>query len=114
MRTDRTGHFEFVGLPRGNYALEAQLLGFAILRGTVTLAGQNLQRDMTMQVGSLQETITIVGGPPRADVPPAPDDGRRIAAFREKRRQEVELGRRNAPAGGAVGGNRGRRPNSKT
>jgi TonB family protein len=107
VRTDRTGHFEFVGLPRGDYALEAQLPGFAILRGTVTVAGQNVQRDMTLQVGSLQETITIVGGPPQPEAPRPRDTARRVEEYREKRRQQFELRCRNAPAGGAVGGNIG-------
>jgi TonB family protein len=107
VRTDRTGHFEFVGLPRGEYALEAQLPGFAVLRGTVTLAGQNLQRDITLQVGSLQETITVVGGPPQTEAPRPRDSARRVDEFREKRRQQFELQCRNTPAGGALGGNIG-------
>jgi len=107
VRTDRTGHFEFVGLPRGDYALEAQLPGFAILRGTVTVAGQNVQRDMTLQVGSLQETITIVGGPPQPEAPRPRDTARRVEEYREKRRQQFERQCGNTPAGGAVGGNIG-------
>src|SRR6185295_1081395 len=105
VRSDRTGHFEFVGLPRGNYALEAQLLGFATLRGTVNVTGQNMQRDMTLQVGSLQETITIVGGPPQTEAPRPRDSARRLEEFREKRRQQFEQQCRNTLAGGAVGGN---------
>ena len=33
--TDRTGHFEFVGLPPGDYELETKVMGFATLRGTL-------------------------------------------------------------------------------
>jgi TonB family protein len=105
VRTDRTGHFEFVGLPRGDYALEAQLPGFAILRGTVTVAGQNVQRDMTLQVGSLQETITVIGGP-RTETPRLPDSRSRVEEAREKRQQlGVRCG--DTAAGGAVGGSIG-------
>jgi TonB family protein len=105
VRTDRTGHFEFVGLPRGDYALEAQLPGFATLRGTVTVAGQNVQRDMTLEVGSLQETITIIGGRSDNEAPRAPDP--RVEQFREQRRLQFRSTCGNAPSGGNVGGNLG-------
>ena len=62
VRTDSTGHFEFVGLPQGDYVLEARLLGFARLQENVTLVGQDMQRDITLQVGSLQETVTVISG----------------------------------------------------
>jgi TonB family protein len=65
--SDRTGHFEFVGLPPGDYQLETQMMGFAPLRGTLTLSGQNARRDLVLQVGSLQETITVSGGPTTTD-----------------------------------------------
>jgi TonB family protein len=61
--SDRTGHFEFVGLPPGDYQLETKVAGFATLRGTLTLTGQNAQRDLVLQIGSLEETITVRGGP---------------------------------------------------
>ena len=69
--TDRTGHFEFVGLPPGDYELETKVMGFATLRGTVTLRGANAQRDLVLKIGSLQETITVTGpgtrpSPPRS------------------------------------------------
>jgi TonB family protein len=110
VRTDRTGHFEFVGLPRGDYALEAQLPGFAILRGTVTVAGQNMQRDMTLQVGSLQETITVIGGP--SDEAPRPSRGpdSRLDQLRERRRLQFRsttcgTAATGGNAGGILGGN---------
>jgi TonB family protein len=68
--TDRTGHFEFVGLPPGDYALETRVPGFANLRGTLTLSGQNAQRDLVLRVASLEETIRVIGGPTRADRTP--------------------------------------------
>src|SRR6185295_14804393 len=83
----------------------AQLPGFATLRGTVNVTGQNMQRDMTLQVGSLQETITIVGGPPQTEAPRPRDSARRLEEFRAKRRQQFEQQCRNTLAGGAVGGN---------
>ena len=104
VRTDRTGRFEFVGLPRGEYALEAQLPGFATLKGTVTVAGQNLQRDMTLQIGTLQETITIIGGDSDQRPPRPPDP--RMAEIRERRRQQVAACG-NASSGGNAAGNLG-------
>src|SRR5207247_3239124 len=53
VKSDRTGHFEFVGLAPGDYQLESSVMGFATLRGTLTLTGQNAQRDLVLQVGSL-------------------------------------------------------------
>jgi TonB family protein len=62
VKSDGTGHFEFVGLPPGDYQLETKIAGFATLRGTLTLSGQDAQRDLVLQIGSLEETITIRGG----------------------------------------------------
>jgi beta-lactamase regulating signal transducer with metallopeptidase domain len=59
IRSDRTGHFEFVGLPPGSYSLQAILPGFSVLSGTLDLTGRDVQRDVTLKVGSLQETITV-------------------------------------------------------
>jgi beta-lactamase regulating signal transducer with metallopeptidase domain len=59
-RSDEAGHFSFAGLPAGEYLLEARKAGFATTQGRLTLGtGQNLQRDVALQIGSIQETITI-------------------------------------------------------
>jgi TonB family protein len=71
VRSDATGRFEFVGLPPGSYALETLFPGFTRFIGAVTIAGERVQKDLTLEVGSLEETITIVGGHP-APVPPPP------------------------------------------
>jgi TonB family protein len=76
--TDRTGHFEFVGLPPGDYELETKVMGFAALRGTVSLRGQNAQRELVLQVGTLQETITV-SGPGTKPWPARTPDSRRAA-----------------------------------
>jgi TonB family protein len=62
VRSDKTGRYEFVGLPPADYTLEAQLPGFAALRRRVTIAAQPAQQDLRMQIGSLQETVTIRSG----------------------------------------------------
>jgi TonB family protein len=59
IHSDRTGHFEFVGLPPGAYSLEAILPGFTVLRGTLDLTGRDVQRDVTLKIGQLQETISV-------------------------------------------------------
>jgi hypothetical protein len=59
-RTDSNGRFELVGLPAGDYTVEAKLLGFQPLTGTFSVKGDALDRTLKMQVGELQETITVV------------------------------------------------------
>ena len=55
----RTGQYEFVGLPPGDYVLEARLPGFAVLQGRVTVAGQKVQQDLKLEIGTLTETVTV-------------------------------------------------------
>jgi TonB family protein len=76
VKSDTAGRFEFVGLPPGEYALEAKFPGFAILRGTLSVSGQNLQRDLVLKVGSLEETVTVRAGQSAAAV--------RVDASRER------------------------------
>jgi TonB family protein len=98
VKSDGTGHFEFVGLPPGDYQLETKIAGFATLRGTLTLTGQNAQRDLVLQIGSLEETITI-SGPGTAPWP-----GR--AGGRLARRPDPTCGKEPANATGEkIGGN---------
>lgn len=59
VKSDATGHFEFVGVPSGEYALEASQMGFASYKANITVAGRNLTRAITMEVGSLNETISV-------------------------------------------------------
>lgn len=61
-RSDFAGHFEFTGLPAGTYMLDAEQPGFSSRYRLALGAGQRLQSDVTLQVGTVQETITIVGG----------------------------------------------------
>jgi beta-lactamase regulating signal transducer with metallopeptidase domain len=74
VRTNATGRYEFVGLPAGEYAVEVKGMGFSVGRDTVAIAGQNLQRDYKLTLGTLQETINVV------------DDGRdpKPSAIRER------------------------------
>jgi len=104
VRSDRNGHFEFVGLPDGDYAMTANEPGFAPLKDAVTIVGRDLDRTIQLQLASLQETIRITSGPSRSAS--ANVDAR--AEYREraqnKRREIIE---QCAAQGGAgpIGGN---------
>ncbi|HKB14182.1 MAG TPA: M56 family metallopeptidase [Vicinamibacterales bacterium] len=104
VRSDRTGHFEFVGLPDGEFALAADDPGFAPLRDALTIAGRDLERTIQMQLGSLMETIRVTNGPSPWGAPNAD----RRAEYRERaQRQRQEIIDRCAASGGAgaIGGN---------
>jgi beta-lactamase regulating signal transducer with metallopeptidase domain len=60
VKTNAAGRFEFVGLPAGEYGLEARGIGFQSLKDAVRVSGQNLQRNYTLSLGTLQETINVV------------------------------------------------------
>jgi beta-lactamase regulating signal transducer with metallopeptidase domain len=90
VRTNGVGRFEFVGLPAGEYGLEVQGKGFRALSESLTLSGQNLQRNYTLTLGTLQETINVVDdgrdprpstirerpAPPPVECTPSADGGR--------------------------------------
>lgn len=54
------GRFQFVGLPPGDYQFETTGAGFETLRGTVSVSGRNVEKDLVLNVGELEETVTIV------------------------------------------------------
>jgi hypothetical protein len=77
--SDGTAHFAFAGLAAGDYTLEATRPGFNTSQGRVSLeAGQNLVRDVALQVGDLEEMITIYGGGPAAQSPAKPKAAKMI------------------------------------
>jgi TonB family protein len=98
IRSDRNGHFEFVGLPPGEYSLEATLPGFAMLRGTLTLTGENVRRDVTLKIGSLEETISVWESASR---PPATRESSQV---RVERGAPFEPPPCTAATAGAIGG----------
>jgi len=63
VKSNATGYFEFVPLPADNYALVASLPGFKESKQDLVLSGRAVQRDITLALGSLKETISIRGGP---------------------------------------------------
>jgi TonB family protein len=58
--SDQAGHFQFASVPAGDYVVDVRKLGFASTQGRVTLAaGQRLQRDIALQLGSIEESVTV-------------------------------------------------------
>jgi TonB family protein len=103
IRSDRTGHFEFVGLPPGSYALQAILPGFSVLTGTLDLTGRDVQRDVTLKIGQLQETISVWASRGGAAASPAPPQvARRSPPDKFAMMKQCS---ENTPAVGSMGGN---------
>ena len=90
VRSDPNGRFEFVGLPPGDYVLEANVLGFTNYRATLALNGQQVDRDIVLDVGTLQETITVVD----SDEPPRPMNAEDVE--RNERRRQARAAQRAA------------------
>jgi TonB family protein len=57
--SDGAGHFAFVGLPSGDYAIEVREIGFATLKDTVRIASRSVDKTLQLQVGSLEESVTV-------------------------------------------------------
>jgi TonB family protein len=100
IRSDSAGRFQFVGLPPGRYNLETELLGFQTLRGTLDISGQSVQRDVRLEVGSLQETVSVRLSDPVKPAPPLARGRQPIV------RTSIDAGRCTAaPSAGGIGGN---------
>ncbi len=59
VRSDATGRFEFVGLPPADYSLENRYPGFEWSLGKLTMTGLNVQQNVKLQIGGLEETVTV-------------------------------------------------------
>ena len=53
VKTNRTGQFEIIGLAEGPHVLEVTLPGFQKFEQKLTLDGQDVNRNITMRVGTL-------------------------------------------------------------
>ena len=62
MKTNRTGQFEIIGVAEGPHVLQATLPGFQTFELKLTLDGQDVNRNITLRVGSLQETVSVTRG----------------------------------------------------
>jgi hypothetical protein len=65
VKSDVSGHYEFVGIPAGSYELLFESIGMSSLKreGLNVAAGQAVQVNAVMKIGSLQETITVTSTP---------------------------------------------------
>jgi TonB family protein len=109
VRSDPTGHFEFVGLPPGDYALEASLTGFSTFKDTITIIARDLEHTIDLHVGSLEETVTVTSSVSAAPSPqPTAEQSDRRQALRKRaeERQQAALDKcTTQPAGaGGIGG----------
>jgi TonB family protein len=69
--TDRNGRFDFGAIAPGRYLLTSTLIGFVSLAQEMTLQdARQWDRTITLQVGTLQETVTVIDRRP-ASAPPA-------------------------------------------
>ncbi|MCK4786769.1 MAG: TonB-dependent receptor, partial [Desulfobacteraceae bacterium] len=68
--TDAMGKFRFPALPPGRYTLETYLGGFVpAKRENIRLfVGQTITVDLTLQIGTLEEEVTVIGIAPLVDV----------------------------------------------
>jgi TonB family protein len=91
VQSDASGRFEFVGLPGGDYELTARTPGFVTVKGTLTMSGQEARRNIVLQIGEIEETITVVTngepGPPPPDTPRMP-----VQDTKEDRCSKVAVG----------------------
>jgi TonB family protein len=71
--TDRAGAFTLRDVPAGVYELSMSLPGFATVKATVDVRpGDRLQRNVVLPLGSIEETLTVIGGGTQQPVAPAP------------------------------------------
>ena len=68
--SDAEGFYRLTNLPPGEYTISAELPGFARFArpGIVVRAGINLVVDVSLTVGSLQETVQVTAETPMLDV----------------------------------------------
>jgi Carboxypeptidase regulatory-like domain/TonB dependent receptor/TonB-dependent Receptor Plug Domain len=67
--TDANGEFVLSALPSGPYTVKIELTGFKTMQnqGMQLGAGQTVRQTFTLQVGALEETVTVAGSSPLID-----------------------------------------------
>jgi beta-lactamase regulating signal transducer with metallopeptidase domain len=65
VKSDASGHYEFVGVPAGSYELMFESIGMAYLKreGLNVTGGQTAQVNAVMKIGSVEETIRVTSAP---------------------------------------------------
>jgi TonB family protein len=108
LKSDATGRFEFVGLPQGTYTLGASRVGFATLKVQDLSVSGDLERDLRLQVGTLEETITVTDGnlpriqPDAATLQKREDASRRLAQRMQEEQARCAAGGATSPVGGVI------------
>jgi hypothetical protein len=69
--TNSAGRYELTNMPAGIVEVRAELAGFgaAQAQGLVVPSGGTVERDLTLSVGALMESITVTGASPAIDRP---------------------------------------------
>ena len=62
-RSDASGAFQFSPVPAGEYMLALRYPGFSSSRQRIQLSGGGTTISLQARVGTLQETVTVTGGP---------------------------------------------------
>ncbi len=67
---DRLGYYRLNYLPPGEYLLSCELAGFAtyVREGIVLRAGANYSVDATLQISSIEETVTVTADTPMLEI----------------------------------------------
>ena len=75
--SNEQGEYSFAAVPPGNYTVRAELTGFrAYENRNIRIAAQQfITLDITLEVGQLQETITVTGAAPLIDTSNATGGG---------------------------------------
>ncbi|GAG41346.1 unnamed protein product, partial [marine sediment metagenome] len=68
--TDEQGAYRFVALTPGDYTITAELSGFSKYerRGVAVRAGRNIALDVSLQLGSFEETVEVLDEAPLLEV----------------------------------------------
>lgn len=103
VRTDETGRFQFRGLTPGEYQLDVQQAGFKNLSKRITVADQDLTGTFELQIGRVQETITVAGDSKESEVDRAAKTGQSHQRAEQMRQRVSEKCAGGATAGG-IGG----------
>ncbi|HUI54398.1 MAG TPA: TonB-dependent receptor [Bryobacteraceae bacterium] len=69
IKSDTDGRYRFYPVPPGRYALKVEATGFSpsTTTGMVVNIGMHVDRDIAMTVGSVQESVTVMGEVPVVD-----------------------------------------------
>ena len=98
--TEAEGQYRFLNVPPGTYTMTLSLPGFqtVIRDGIVVAVGQTVSLPLTMNVASVQETVTVTGDSPVIDTKAMGTADQLLAGrTRARARTHVTPGRSSAP-----------------